>query len=27
VVVWVLRVTFRLRKPSTGEVDAMGRRL
>ncbi len=27
VIVWVLRVAFNLRKPSTGEVDAMGRRL
>lgn len=27
VIVWLLRVVFNLRKPSTGEVDAMGRRL
>ncbi|RUS59448.1 rod shape-determining protein MreD [Pseudorhodobacter sp. E13] len=27
VIVWVLRVALNLRKPSTGEVDAMGRRL
>jgi rod shape-determining protein MreD len=27
VFVWLLRVVFQLRKPSTGEVDAMGRRL
>lgn len=27
VIVWVLRVALNLRKPSTGEVDFMGRRL
>jgi rod shape-determining protein MreD len=27
VIVWLLRVSFNLRKPSTGEVDSMGRRL
>ncbi len=27
VIVWLLRVSFKLRKPSTGEVDEMGRRL